>query len=59
MSMTREMARNYARSNMKDAGFAHINKKKYPSKSDEGKKRSYFSLRWREWVNVGVRANEN
>lgn len=48
--IAREIARNIARANMKDAGFVHVNKKKYDKGGDGRGRKSYFSLHWREWI---------
>lgn len=54
-SMKRSIARNMAKTNMKDFGLVHIFKKNAVDKGANGngsdKKRSPFSLRWRKWVN--------
>lgn len=49
--IAREIARNIARTNLKDAGYSGFNRKQEVA-GDNGnsKKRSYFSRHWREWV---------
>lgn len=53
-SMKRSIARNMAKTNMKDAGLTHIFRKNVVDSKDgngSNKKRSPFSLRWRAWIN--------
>jgi hypothetical protein len=45
----RELARNIARENMRNAGIRRINKKRITGKK-KGKRRSFFAANWREWV---------
>lgn len=48
--IAREIARNIARTRMKDAGFVNINRKQQVRGNGSDKKRSYFAIHWREWV---------
>lgn len=48
--IAREIARNIARTHMKDAGLVHINRKQQVRGNSSDKKRSYFAIHWREWV---------
>lgn len=48
--IAREIARNIARTNMKDAGFVRFNRKQNVRGTDSDKKRSFFAIHWREWV---------
>lgn len=47
----RELKRNIARTNMKDYGIKHINRKRTVERPDGSRdKTSFFTSYWRKWV---------
>lgn len=48
----RELKRNIARTNMKDYGIKHINRKRTVGRPDGSKDKntSFFASYWRKWV---------
>lgn len=48
----RELKRNIARTNMKDYGIKHINRKRTVERPDGSKDKntSFFASYWRKWV---------